>query len=66
VALKELAGDDPARFKSFEARFAKVVMPGDTLIVEGWKLDEPGTAAVTVTVEGSGDKAIAKGLFEYA
>jgi len=66
VALKELAGDDPARFKSLEARFAKVVMPGDTLIVEGWKLDEPGRAAVTVTVEGSGDKAIAKGLFEYA
>ena len=34
VALKELAGDDPARFKSLEARFAKVVMPGDTLVVE--------------------------------
>ena len=27
VAVKELAGDDPARFKSLDARFAKVVMP---------------------------------------
>jgi acyl dehydratase len=63
--LRELAGDDPARFGALEARFAKVVMPGDTLIVEGYLLDEPGKAAFTVTVEESGDKAIANGLFEY-
>jgi acyl dehydratase len=65
VALKELAGDDPARFRSFEARFAKVVMPGDTLTVEGWLLDEPGAAAVTVTVKETGQKAISNALFTF-
>ncbi len=65
IALRELAGDDPARFKAMEARFAKVVMPGDTLVVEGWPLEEPGRAALTVTVKESGEKAIANALFEY-
>jgi acyl dehydratase len=65
VALKVLAGDDPARFKAFEVRFAKVVMPGDTLIVRGYHL-EPGQAAITVTVAESDEQAIANALFEYA
>jgi acyl dehydratase len=64
VALRELAGDDPARFKALEARFAKVVLPGDTLIVKGFQLDEPGRVALTVTVKQSGDKVIANCLFE--
>jgi acyl dehydratase len=66
VALKELAGDDPARFKAFEAKFSKVVMPGDTLIVRGYVLETPGQAAVTVTVKDSGEEAISTALFEYA
>lgn len=65
IALRELAGNDPARFTGFEARFGKVVVPGDTLIVEGWPLDEPGSAAVTVTIKHSGEKAIANGLFKF-
>lgn len=65
AALKALAGDDPARFASFEARFAKVVMPGDTLLVEGYLLEEPGQAAVTVKVKETGDVAIANALFSY-
>ena len=65
VALKMLAGDDPSRFKSFECRFSKVVMPGDTLIVRGYGLEE-GVAAVTVTVKESGDVAIANARFDYA
>jgi acyl dehydratase len=65
VALKELAGDDPRRFVALEARFAKVVMPGDTLVVEGWPLEEPGKASITVTVKESEDKSIANCLFEY-
>jgi acyl dehydratase len=65
LALKHLAGDDPARFKTFETKFSKVVMPGDTLIVRGYKLEEPGQAAVTVTIKESGEDAIANGLFEY-
>ena len=65
VALKALAGDDPARFKAFEVRFAKVVMPGDTLIVRGYLLETAGQAAITVTVDESGELAIANALFEY-
>ena len=65
VALKEIAGDDPARFKAYEARFAKVVFPGDTLVVRGWIMDEPGKAAVTVTVKESGNQAISVSMFEY-
>jgi acyl dehydratase len=66
VALKALAGDDPARFRSLECLFSKPVMPGDTLVVEGWILDEPGKAALTVTVKETGVKAIANCLFEYS
>jgi acyl dehydratase len=65
VALKALAGDDPARFKSFAARFAKVVMPGDTLVVEGFALDTPGRVALTVTVKETGDQAIANAEMVY-
>jgi acyl dehydratase len=65
VALKELAGDDPGRFRAFDARFAKVVMPGDTLIVRGYRLEQAGQAAITVTVEASGEQAIGNALFEH-
>jgi acyl dehydratase len=65
MALKHLAGDTPARFKAFETKFSKVVMPGDTLIVRGYKLETAGQAAVTVTVKETGEDAIATGLFEY-
>jgi acyl dehydratase len=65
AALAALAGDDPARFSSFEARFAKVVMPGDTLVVEGYALDAPGRAAITVAVKETSEVAIANALFSY-
>ena len=65
VALRELAGNEPARFNALEARFAKVVMPGDTLVVEGFKLDTEGQAAITVSVKETGQQAIASALFDY-
>lgn len=58
VALKALAGDEPARFMSLEARFSKVVMPGDTLVVKGFETPEPGMAVITVTVEGNSEPAL--------
>lgn len=64
MALKEMMGDDPERFKSLEARFAKVVMPGDTLVVEGYPLED-GKAALKVTVKESGDVAIANAELNY-
>jgi acyl dehydratase len=65
MALKHLAGDEPARFKALETKFSKVVMPGDTLIVRGYKLETPGQAAITVTIKESGEEAITNGLFEF-
>lgn len=35
--LHSVCGGDPARFKSFAARFASVVFPGDTIVTEGWR-----------------------------
>jgi len=34
--LKALCGNNPAAFKSFEARFTDVVYPGDTIITKLW------------------------------
>lgn len=65
AALGALAGNDPARFVTLDARFAKVVMPGDTLLVRGYLLEQPGQAAITVTVEETGEQAIANALFEW-
>lgn len=65
MALKHLAGDNPARFKAFDAKFSKVVMPGDTLVVRGYPLEQPGQAAITLTVKETGVEAIANALFEY-
>jgi acyl dehydratase len=65
VALGALAAGDVTRFKAFESRFAKVVMPGDTLVVRGYGL-APGQAAITVTIAQSGEQAIGNALFEYA
>jgi acyl dehydratase len=75
VALAQLADADPARFRAFDARFSKPVLPGQTLIVEGYVL-APGSAAITVRVAetleqgsrpepGASTLAIGNALFEY-
>jgi acyl dehydratase len=43
---------DPARFKSFSARFLNVVFPGDTLITEGWHVDQGRCIIQTKTQDG--------------
>jgi acyl dehydratase len=47
--LRGACGGDPARLRSFGARFAGVVFPGDTLTTRGWKLDERRYAVTTST-----------------
>jgi acyl dehydratase len=46
--LQGACGGDPARFRSFAARFSGVVFPGDTLTTHGWKRDA-GTYVIQVT-----------------
>lgn len=64
VALAALCNDDPARFRAFEARFTKPVLPGQTLAVDGY-VTAPGEAAITVTIVETGELAIANALFQY-
>lgn len=36
--LKLLGGSDPTNFKSFAARFASPVKPGDALVTKAWRM----------------------------
>lgn len=48
--LHSVCESDPARFKSFAARFTNVVFPGDTITTEGWK-SEPGGYIIQVKTQ---------------
>lgn len=37
AVIKQYCDNDPKKFRSIKARFAKPVIPGDTLVVEMWK-----------------------------
>ena len=50
--LRSVCGGDPTRLKSFSARFMGVVFPGDTLIIDGWKLEEGKYLVQTKTQDG--------------
>ena len=53
---------DPAKLRSFSARFMDVVYPGETLIVSGWKR-EAGNYIVQVTA-GDGRIVLGNALAE--
>jgi acyl dehydratase len=50
--LKKVCGSDPARLRSFGARFSAPVLPGDTLTTEGWKIEPTKYVLRTTTQEG--------------
>lgn len=60
--LHGLCGSDPARFKSMEGRFAKPVLPGDTLRIEMWV---DGSEAIFRTLTQAGDVVIDQGRFTF-
>lgn len=49
--LRELCGNDPARFRSFSVRFADRVNFGDTIVTKLWRTGD-GTAIVQAETQG--------------
>jgi acyl dehydratase len=64
AVLKHAAGGDPTRLKSFAARFAGIVFPGDTLTTEGWQV-EPGKWIVQ-TKQQEGKLVLSNAIAEVA
>ena len=62
--LHSACDGDPARLRSFAARFASVVYPGDTIITEGWKQDD-GTCIVRAGTQ-RGNVVLSNALVEIA
>lgn len=61
--LAELCENDPARFKSIDARFSSPVFPGEDLTINIWK---DGSSAVFQTTGGDGRVVIDGGSCEFA
>ncbi len=51
--LRELCGNDPARFKSLSARFADRVNFGDTIVTKMWKSGDAGAIIQAETQDGN-------------
>ena len=50
--LRGACGGDPSKLRSFGARFAGVVFPGDTLTTRGWKTGDKQYVVTVTTQEG--------------
>lgn len=50
--LHSICNGDPAKMKSFAARFKGVVFPGDTLTTEGWQIESGKYVIRTTTQDG--------------
>jgi acyl dehydratase len=64
AVLKLLCGNDPARLKALNVRFASPVFPGETLRTEVWK-EGPGRAAFRVHVVERDLLVLNNGYVEY-
>jgi peroxisomal enoyl-CoA hydratase 2 len=59
--LREIGGGDPANIKSFQARFAAPVLPGEKLILEAWRtgtVDSDGFEEIRFTLRVEGKKVV--------
>ncbi len=50
AVLQAYAGDDPTRFRSIRVRFARPVMPGETIVTEMWR-ESPSDVVVQAKVK---------------
>lgn len=63
VLLDALAESDPDRLRSIDGRFTKPVLPGETLTVKVWTLDDPDASRPTSLfgVEGEDGRSVISG-----
>jgi acyl dehydratase len=64
AVLKHACGGDPAKLKSFGARFAGTVFPGDTLTTEGWKAPGDGKSYFVRTTTQEGKAVLTNAVAE--
>ena len=57
AVLEGFGGNDPARLKDFEVRFAGVVYPGETIVTEMWD-ENAGRIIVQARTRERGDLVI--------
>lgn len=65
AVIQAYAGDDPTRFRSIRVRFARPVMPGDTIVTEMWQ-QTPHEIVVQARVKSSGQVVISNALVTLA
>ena len=61
--LQAFCDNDPARLKSFAVRFAGVVYPGETIVVDMWRTT-PGTVVLTAKTAERGEPVLAAAAAE--
>lgn len=52
AVLRQYGDNDPARFKSIQARFTRHVLPGETLVTEMWAVAPEATATAVEATAG--------------
>ena len=57
AVLQQFCGNDPARLRALEVRFAGVVFPGETIVTEMWK-NAPGELIVQAKTRERGEVTI--------
>ncbi|EYF01707.1 MaoC/PaaZ C-terminal domain-containing protein [Chondromyces apiculatus] len=57
AVIKHAAGGDATRLRTFAAQFRKPVWPGDTIITQGWTLDD-GKVAIVASVKERPDPVL--------
>merc|ERR1712151_310862 len=62
--MSTYCGNDASKFSSVKLRFAKPVLPGQTLTVESWETS-PGTVVFQTKVKETGKVVINNAIFKY-
>lgn len=63
--LRHACDGDPARLRSFSARFSGVVLPGDALTTRGWRTDQHGGGThIIEVIRADGTAVLTNGVAE--